>query len=86
MKGELSNCLDPISGQIQVDSEGRVTNIHPIAPNPDAAKKVYDNIFSFGDVCITRANELKTIVSMYQYKHVYCHNIIKTLQGQSDFE
>ena len=55
---------------------GQVTDNHPLANNKTAVK-VYQNIFSFGDICITPANEPKQIVSMHQYGHVIANNILQ---------
>ena len=68
MQGPMAECVEPKTGQIMVDIKGRVTNKHPIAANhKPASVNLHKNIFSFGDVCLTPANELKSIVSMYQY-------------------
>lgn len=67
LQDEMKDCIDKKSGQILVDKRCRVTNIHPIADAtslPDA--KIHENVFSFGDVCLTPTNEPKSIVSMYQ--------------------
>jgi hypothetical protein len=42
-------------------------------------------MLSFGDCCLTPANEDKTIVSMYQYESVISTNLLKALEGKSDF-
>lgn len=65
MLGGLKKCLEPRTGQIMVNQYCQVTDQHPFDEREYC--KVYDNIFSFGDVCLTPSNELKTIVSMYQY-------------------
>lgn len=67
-KGFMAECVEPKTGQIMVDIKGRVTNKHPIASNHNPTTvTVHKNIFSFGDVCLTPANEVKSIVSMFQY-------------------
>jgi hypothetical protein len=54
MQGSMAECIDKKSGQIWVDSKGRVTNKHPIASNHNPSQlKVHKNIFSYGDVCLT---------------------------------
>lgn len=52
-----------------------------MADTDDAFPKIYENIFAFGDVCITPANEPKTIVSLYQYKKEVATNIVNQLKG-----
>lgn len=46
--------------------------------------KTYTNIYAFGDVCITPANEQKTIVSIHQYKKIVANNIVKQLKNAQD--
>jgi len=65
LTGDLAKCLEPLTGQIQVNMFGQVTEAHPFLGQED--KKVHNNIFSFGDTCLTPANENKSAVSMYQY-------------------
>ena len=43
-------------------------------------------MLSFGDCCLTPANEDKTIVSMYQYESVITNNLLKALEGKTDFK
>ena len=43
----------------------QVTNNHPLLDDVKKYEKTYENIYSFGDVCLTPSNELKSIVSMY---------------------
>jgi thioredoxin reductase len=68
LQGDLAACVDKLTGQILVNDCGQVTNMHPLTkvgqpPSPT----VHSNIFSMGDVCLTHANEMKTIVSIHQY-------------------
>jgi hypothetical protein len=68
MQNNMAECVDKKTGQIWVDLFGRVTNKHPIASNHKPQNHViHKNIFSFGDVCLTPRNEVKCIVSMFQY-------------------
>lgn len=58
LKGKLAECIDKKSGQILVNEKCQMTNKHPLIEkgqpeNPD----VYENIFSIGDVCLTKMNE-----------------------------
>jgi hypothetical protein len=69
-----------------VDIKGRVTNKHPIASNHrPSSLTVHKNIFSFGDVCLTPANEIKTIVSMFQYGFQVANNVAETLKESTNF-
>ena len=34
-----------------------------------------EDIFSFGDVCLTPSNEIKSVVSMYQYGTIIASNM-----------
>jgi len=66
MTGDLAQCLDKRTGQILVNVNGQVTNVHPLTKknqpsNPSTCK----NIFSYGDVCLSPSNEVKSIVSMF---------------------
>lgn len=63
---ENAECVDKRTGQILVNSYGQVTNHHPILTeykpsNPLTLK----NVYSFGDCCLSPANEVKSIVSMF---------------------
>jgi NADH dehydrogenase FAD-containing subunit len=69
--------LDKKSNQILVDKKGRVTNVHPIATQGgNQTAVVLKNVFSCGDVCLTPANEVKSIVSMYQYLPAIAINML----------
>lgn len=72
MTGEMAKCLAP-TGQIQVNMFGQVTEAHPLLA--EEGKKVHNNIFSFGDTCLTPANENKSAVSLYQYGNQWTNNI-----------
>ena len=86
LQGPLADCVEPKTGQIMVDIKGRVTNKHPIASNHHPAKvTVYKNIFSFGDVCLTPANEIKSIVSMFQYGFQVANNVAQTVNEGASF-
>ena len=86
MQGPMAECVEPKTGQIMVDSKGRVTNKHPIASNhKPATLTVHKNIFSFGDVCLTPSNEIKSIVSMYQYGYQMANNVSQTLSEGAAF-
>jgi len=78
MKGELAKCIDPVSKQIQVNWFGQVCEDHPILIDSMSQGKRFHNIFSFGDVCRTPANEPKNIVSMYQYADQIAYNVYQT--------
>lgn len=86
MQGPMAECVEPKTGQIMVDIKGRVTNKHPIAANHQPATvNLHKNIFSFGDVCLTPANEQKSIVSMYQYGFQVANNVAQTLSEGAAF-
>ena len=67
LKDDLAQCIDKKTGQILVNRWGQMTSKHPLTdvgqPQDPA---VYNNIFSFGDVCLTHLNEMKSIVSLAQ--------------------
>lgn len=78
----MKDCIDKKSGQILVDSRCRVTNIHPIATTAAPEQpKVHQNIFSFGDVCLTPRNEPKSIVSLTQMVNAVGQNISEQASG-----
>ena len=53
-----------------------MTQQHPFFPyDKKASPKTYSNIFSFGDVCLTPSNELKSVVSIMQYQDVVAKNV-----------
>ena len=90
MQKELGRCVDPRTGQIQVNEYCQVTQKHPLLESSDIVStnkiKTYGNIFAFGDVCITPSNEQKTIVSIHQYKKIIANNVVKKLKGYQDPE
>ena len=86
MTKEMSKCIDPRTGQIQVNAYCQVMQRHPFLDPSEASiskKKTYHNIFAFGDVCITPSNEHKTIVSIHQYKKIIANNIVKSIKGMN---
>lgn len=70
--------LDKKTNQILVDTRGRVTNVHPIATvlRDASSNLTLKNVFCIGDVCLTPSNEIKSVVSMYQYTPVVAHNML----------
>jgi len=58
--------------------KGRVTNVHPIAAvvKDGNTATTLKNVFCIGDVCLTPSNEIKSVVSMYQYTPVVAHNML----------
>ena len=82
MTGPLSECVDKAKGQIQVDINGRVTNVHPIATVKTATPKTYANVFGFGDVSISPVNEPKNITTMYQMIEIFVKNIYEQAVGE----
>ena len=79
---DMKDCIDKKSGQILVDKRCRVTNVHPIASAAPPEPRIYQNIFSFGDVCLTPANEPKSIVSLTQMTNVVGQNISEQATGK----
>lgn len=77
MKDQLAETVCKKSGQIQVNSKCQVTNQNPLSGIKVADEKVFKNIFSYGDVCLTPANEDKQIVSMYQYGFQVANNLVQ---------
>lgn len=60
-----------------------MTNKHPlINKGQPSSPTVYENIFSVGDVCLTRMNEQKSIPAILQYKHVVVENVFNKAIGQ----
>jgi NADH dehydrogenase FAD-containing subunit len=87
MQGPLNECIDRKSGQILVNEFCQVTNKHPLTNIGQPAKQtVYNNIFSFGDVCLTPRNEPKCIISMYQYGSIVAGNIVKAASNLKNLE
>ena len=85
MQGELANCLCKKTGQIMVNEFCQVTNKHPFVDNGVSSPQVYKNIFSYGDVCLTPADEPKQIVSMFQYGFQLANNIVQVADGTANF-
>jgi hypothetical protein len=84
MQNDLQQCLDKKSNQILVDAKGKVTSVHPISEHKKTEGEaiMLKNVFSFGDVCLTPANEIKSIVSMYQYCHVIAGNMLSVTREE----
>ena len=83
MTGPLAECVDKAKGQIQIDINGRVTNVHPIATVKPSTPKTYPNIFGFGDVSISPVNEPKTIQTQYQMIGPFVKNIYEQAVGEA---
>ena len=87
MSTDLSDCIDKMTGQILVNKLGQVTNAHPlIEKNQPDDPTVFQNIFSFGDVCLTPMNEQKSINSMRQYVTQVSNNIFMRAIGWRDYQ
>jgi len=82
MTGDLKECVEKNTGQIMVNEFGQATNMHPLTKvNQPSSPKVQNNIFSIGDVCLSHANEAKTIPSMYQYCYQVIWNVYTAATG-----
>ena len=82
MQDDNATCLDKKTGQILVNSKLQVTNTHPLVDGHKPENPILlKNVFSFGDTCLTPANEIKSVVSMYQYVHVLGTNILAVAKG-----
>lgn len=82
MQDKLATCLDKKTGQILVNSKCQVTNVHPFVENHKPEEVILlKNVFSMGDTCLTPSNEIKSVVSMYQYAHVVALNILAVAKG-----
>lgn len=65
-----------------VNGSGQVTNIHPLTDKlKPETPKTHENIFSFGDVCITPHDEIKGLVSMFEYIHTITGNMFTVANG-----
>ena len=83
LQGKLAECVDKKTGQIFVNVHCQMTDKHPLTDKGQPSNPVvYENIFSIGDVCLTRMNEVKSIVSMMQYLHVPVQNIYNNAIGE----
>lgn len=77
LQGDMAQCVDKKTGQILINAHGQMTNLHPLTSLPNTSEpKTWKNIFSYGDVCLSHANEVKSIVSMFQYGHVISANML----------
>jgi hypothetical protein len=68
-----------------VNSFLQVTNVNPLNEEDSKFKivKVYSNIFSIGDVCLSRANEPKAVVPLYTYVPILVNNL-KVLLSENE--
>ena len=78
---DLTRCIEKSKGKIMVNPYGQVSSsvtFDPYAENqPQNAEDVFrQNIFSFGSVCLTQANEYKNYTSMKKYSAEVANNII----------
>jgi hypothetical protein len=57
--------------------------LNPLAPkkNKGVESKTWSNIFAFGDVCLTKLNESKEVVSILQLSKTIAQNIVQILVG-----
>ena len=64
----------------------QVTNVNPLegAEKLKGLKKVYNNIFSVGDCCLTKANEEKTVVPAKTCAEICANNIKSLTEGNAN--
>lgn len=80
MVGSLKACVDPKTHRIAVNLYGQVCNNDPASQQ--SYSRSFPNIFCFGDVCKTWANEEKNISSLHQYCGVISRNVLVMLENQ----
>mmetsp|Transcript_44388 Transcript_44388/g.43056 ORF Transcript_44388/g.43056 Transcript_44388/m.43056 type:complete len:81 (-) Transcript_44388:365-607(-) len=64
-------------GQIYVNRSMQITNENPVELQANLKEtKIYRNIFSLGDVCLTNLNEEKTIYPLKEMAKTVIKNIL----------
>ena len=85
MKDELQECLDKGSGQIYVNEYMQVCNQNPLTKEIGGSKTTtFNNVFSLGDVCLTRADEEKTIPPLYVLAPILANNLVNLAKDQPE--
>ncbi len=80
MKKNFASCLSP-NGQIYVNDLFQISSHNPMENS--TSEGIKDNIFAFGDVCLTSLNELKTIPSIKMLSNSIILNILQASRGQA---
>lgn len=79
MKTHFASSLAP-NGQIYVNDLMQISSVNPrVDPTAQGMK---DNIFAFGDVCLTSLNEEKNIVALKALAEYVFKNICQLASGQ----
>ena len=74
LKGEIIECIDPQTGQINVNENLQATSTSDNS-------RTFCNIFSLGDVCLTPAKEEKSVVPIKLMSKVLSHNLYTLLSN-----
>ena len=69
-------------GNIFVNKYYQVTNVNPLTGSISGDEKVLDNIFCFGDACLTKLNEPKNIPAVVGGALITSNNLIKSVEGK----
>lgn len=80
MKKNFAACLAP-NGQIYVNDLFQISSHNPMENS--ISEGIKDNIFAFGDVCITSLNEEKTVPAIKMLSDCITLNILQASRGQA---
>lgn len=80
---EFKDCKDK-RGRIYVNEYFQVTNQDPTVESSDQVMddpKVYDNIFCYGDACVTKMQEVKNVPAIRSTSYTIAHNLKASAYG-----
>lgn len=74
-------------GQIFINEYYQITNENPLTGAVKDSRKVYDNIFAFGDCSLSKLNEPKNIPACVSASIIVANNLVKSLEDkESEFK
>lgn len=75
------------SGKIFVNKYYQISNVDPLSGSNSGNEKVYENIFAFGDCCLTSLNEPKNVPATIFAALIVSNNLLKSLENsKSEFK
>lgn len=74
-------------GRIFVNKYFQVTNVNPLTGSAIGEEQTLENIFCFGDTCLTKMDEPKNIPAIFECSFIVANNLIKSKEGkESEFQ
>lgn len=70
-------------GRIFVNKYFQVTNVNPLTGKSSGSEQTLENIFCFGDACLTKMDEPKNIPSIFECSYIVANNLIQSKDGNN---